>query len=106
MIEEVLNEINAAEERAAQILAEARQSARDIALSIVSESEAVRAEFSEETKRLVKQITDTAQADAAKAAAASAKEAELAAQALVRNAEKNVRSVGEWLAEQLIKGKA
>ena len=43
MIEEVLNEINAAEERAAQILAEARQSARDIALSIVSESEAVRA---------------------------------------------------------------
>ena len=105
MIEEVLNEINAAEERAAQILAEARQSARDIALSIVSESAAVRAEFSEETKRLVKQITDTAQADAVKAAAASAKEAELAAQALVRNAEKNVRSVGEWLAEQLIKGK-
>lgn len=105
MIEEVLNEINAAEERAAQILAEARQSARDIALSIVSESEAVRAEFSEETKRLVKQITDTAQADAVKAAAASAKEAELA-QALVKNAEKNVRSVGEWLAEQLIKGKA
>ncbi len=106
MIEEVLNEINAAEEKAAQILADARQSARDIALSVVSESEAVRAEFAEETKRLTKRIIEEAQALATREAAASAKEAELAAQALVRGAEKNVRSVGEWLADKLIKGKA
>lgn len=105
MIEEVLAEIAAAEEKAAQILADARQSAREISLSVATQSDAIRAEFSEETKKTVREIASDAQAKASAEAATAAHNAELAAAALVKNAERNVRSVGEWLADMIIKGK-
>lgn len=38
-------------------------------------------------------------------AAEAQKKAEAAAQELVRNAQKNVRGAGEWIAENIIKGK-
>ncbi|MDE6398082.1 MAG: hypothetical protein K2L51_02060 [Clostridiales bacterium] len=105
MIEEVLAEITAAEEKAAQILVDAQSRAREISLAGAVEAEAVRAEFAIETKRAVKEILDRAECEADKQAQAAQKEAEVAARELIRAAEKNVRSTGEWLFERLTRGK-
>ena len=74
MIEQVLAEIRAAEEKAALIIEEANAKAKEIAQNSAAECEAQ-------------------------------KKAEAAAQELVRNAQKNVRGAGEWIAENIIKGK-
>lgn len=105
MIEEVLAEIAAAEEQAAQIIADAQNKAREIDRSATAESEALTATLSEETKRAVREILAAAEHAAEAEAAADAQKAQAAAQNLLRAAEKNVRGAGEWLAEQLTKGR-
>lgn len=105
MIEQVLAEIAAAERRAEEIIEQANVAAREISLSTAAECDALRFEADEEIKSAVKLIMAEAQEIADKEAAEAAKEAELNAQALIRAAEKNVRSAGEWIAENIIKGK-
>ena len=105
MIEDVLSEISAAEQKAAQIVADAQARARDISLSAAVAGDGVRAEFAIETKRAVKEIMDGAAKQAQKEAEAAQKDAASSAQNLMRSAEKNVRSTGEWLFERLTRGK-
>lgn len=105
MIEEVIAEIKEAENKAAQIIAEAKQSARDISLSAAGKSEQIRAKMTEETKAAVKAIMADAEKQADKASDHAKKEAEQSAKDKARAAEKNVRAVGEWLSDLLVKGK-
>ena len=90
MIEQVLAEIRAAEEKAALIIEEANAKAKEIAQNSAAECDALRAEINAEIKLAVKEILAEAE-----------KEAELEA----AEAQKNVRGAGEWIAENIIKGK-
>ena len=74
-------------------------------MSTVSECDALRAAANEEIKNIVKQILTEAEKKAEAEAAAIAKESEARAQTLVREADRNVRSAGEWSADMIIKGK-
>ncbi|MCI8458135.1 MAG: hypothetical protein HFE46_00490 [Clostridia bacterium] len=105
MIEDVLSDIRAAEERAARIIADAQNRARDIALSSAAAADAVRAEFAIETKRAVGEIMAAAQAKAEKESEAAEKQAQAAAQNVLRAAERNVRGTGEWLFDRLTRGR-
>ena len=101
MIEEVLNEIAEAEAKAAEIIAAARETAKQISLSTAVESEKIKAEFVAETKRAVAEIKAAAEATAQAEADKISKKATDDAQQLVRSAERNVRAAGEWLAEKI-----
>ncbi len=105
MIEEVLAEIEQAEQEAERILEAAREQARAISQSAVSEVEKFRADHARETKLAVSEILEAARVRSEKEAEAAGKEAEAAAQSVVRSAEKNVRAAGGWLAGKVIKNK-
>ncbi len=105
MIEDVLAEITAAEARAAQIVADAQSAAREISRASAAQADSIRTDYALQTKQMVKEILAAAESDAKKRASEAEKSAAAEAQALVRAAEKNVRAAGEWLAEQLVKGK-
>lgn len=105
MIEEVLAEIAAAEEKAAQIVADAQNEARTVSLSAATEADALRADYAIATKQAVQRILAEATEQAEREAQAAQKEAESEAQNAVRAAERNVRGAGEWLFDKLTRGK-
>ena len=105
MIEEVLAQIAAAEEKAAQKVEDAKVTAREISRVSLEEAEKLRGDFAADTKKKTAAILAEANATADKREAEAARAAESSYREILASADKNMRSTAEWLADMLVKGK-
>ena len=104
-VSDALKKIEEAEERAREIRENAKEKAREINKSAAEECEAVSKEYADLTKREIGAIMAEANSKADKYEADTKKAVEQSLRDSIKSAEKNVRSAGDWIFEQLIKGK-